>query len=163
MPIFPGQITAGCPGCEQAGLECANPQGWYWIDQGDGESRNRSNRAFINLRVRYGSIFSGAHQNIYPRRHLPSPSHPPLRRRPSRPTTFAMNVSTVLPVDGWAGYAAEAHKYLPPPSRLALLCLINVPLLAVVLNVLRQLVCPSQLYTVESVPGWLNRARFVSD
>lgn len=51
-----------------------------------------------------------------------------------------MNVTAVPPIDGWAGYVAEAQKYLPPPSRLALLCLINVPILAVVLNVLRQLV-----------------------
>lgn len=51
-----------------------------------------------------------------------------------------MNVTTALPVDGWAGYAAEAQKHLPPPTRLALLCLLNVPILAVVLNVLKQLV-----------------------
>ncbi|EIM91312.1 cytochrome P450 [Stereum hirsutum FP-91666 SS1] len=66
-----------------------------------------------------------------------------------------MNVTTALPVDGWAGYAAEAQRYLPPPTRLALLCLLNVPILAVVLNVLKQLILPRDPSLPPEVFHWL--------
>ena len=54
---------------------------------------------------------------------------------------FSFN-STVLPAhDAWSGYLAEAHKYLPDSTpRIALLALINIPIIVIVLNVLRQLV-----------------------
>jgi hypothetical protein len=54
---------------------------------------------------------------------------------------FGFN-STVLPAHGdWSGYLAEAHKYLPDSTpRLALLAFINIPIIVIVLNVLRQLV-----------------------
>lgn len=54
---------------------------------------------------------------------------------------FGFN-STVLPAHGdWSGYLAEAHKYLPDSTlRIALLAFINIPIIAIVLNVLRQLV-----------------------
>lgn len=54
---------------------------------------------------------------------------------------FGLN-STLLPAHGdWSGYLAEAHKYLPDSTpRLALLAFINIPIIAIVLNVLRQLV-----------------------
>ena len=50
--------------------------------------------------------------------------------------------STVLPAhDAWSGYLAEAHKYLPDSRiRIALLAFINIPIIVIVLNVLRQLV-----------------------
>lgn len=84
-------------------------------------------------------------EDIYP----PTSPPPPRSFPPTLSTSFTMNVTAVPPVDGWAGYVAEAQKYLPPPSRLALLCLINVPIFAVVLNVLRQLVrCYSFVPTV---------------
>jgi sterol 14-demethylase len=50
--------------------------------------------------------------------------------------------STVIPVHHtWLAYLHEAQRYLPDSgSRLALLVFINIPVIAVVLNVLRQLV-----------------------
>ncbi|KAH9031787.1 cytochrome P450 [Lactarius pseudohatsudake] len=56
---------------------------------------------------------------------------------------FSFN-STVLPAhDAWSGYLADAHKFLPDSTlRLALLAFINIPIIVIVLNVLRQLVLP---------------------
>ncbi|KAH8994997.1 cytochrome P450 [Lactarius akahatsu] len=56
---------------------------------------------------------------------------------------FSFN-STVLPAhDAWSGYLADAHKFLPDSTlRLALLAFINIPVIVIVLNVLRQLVLP---------------------
>jgi sterol 14-demethylase len=43
--------------------------------------------------------------------------------------------------DAWAGYLAHAQANLPPlNTRAILLLLVNAPLLAIVLNILRQLV-----------------------
>ena len=42
--------------------------------------------------------------------------------------------------EAWQGFVDEAQKYMPSSGRLALLALVNIPLLAVILNVLRQLV-----------------------
>ena len=51
------------------------------------------------------------------------------------------NVFGVPAQDTWTGFIAEAQKYLPQTySRLALLALINLPIIAIVLNVLRQTV-----------------------
>ncbi len=54
---------------------------------------------------------------------------------------FGFN-STVLPAhDAWSGYLAEVHQYLPDSTpRVVLLAFINIPVIAIVLNVLRQLV-----------------------
>ncbi|KAF8273285.1 cytochrome P450 [Lactarius quietus] len=56
---------------------------------------------------------------------------------------FSFN-STGLPAhDAWSGYLAEAQRYLPDSTpRLALLAFINIPIIAIVLNVLRQLILP---------------------
>lgn len=50
--------------------------------------------------------------------------------------------STVFPAHHtWLAYLQEAQRYLPDSrSRLALLVFINIPVIAVILNVLRQLV-----------------------
>ncbi|KAI0267751.1 cytochrome P450 [Gloeopeniophorella convolvens] len=52
--------------------------------------------------------------------------------------------STMLPTaDAWSGYLAEAQNLLPTSvSRVALLAFINIPVIAIVLNVLRQLIMP---------------------
>lgn len=42
--------------------------------------------------------------------------------------------------DDWSGYLAQAQQFTPTP-RLALLALLNVPIFAVVLNILWQFVC----------------------
>jgi sterol 14-demethylase len=54
---------------------------------------------------------------------------------------FGLN-STLIPVhDNWSGYLVEAQKFLPDSaSRVALLTFINIPVIVIVLNVLRQLV-----------------------
>ncbi|KAI9511821.1 cytochrome P450 [Russula earlei] len=76
--------------------------------------------------------------------------------------------STVFPLhDTWSGYLVEAQRYLPnSTSRFALLAFINIPLIAVVLNVLRQLVLPKHpslppevfhfLPFIGSAPGYGN-------
>lgn len=50
--------------------------------------------------------------------------------------------STVIPAHHtWLSHLHEVQRYLPESrTRLALLALINIPLIAVVLNILRQLV-----------------------
>ncbi|KAH9987308.1 cytochrome P450 [Russula compacta] len=56
---------------------------------------------------------------------------------------FGFN-STVIPThDTWSGYLVDAQRFLPnSASRVALLAFINIPVIAIVLNVLRQLVLP---------------------
>ncbi|KAF9007567.1 cytochrome P450 [Cyathus striatus] len=44
--------------------------------------------------------------------------------------------------DDWQGWFAQAHAKLPDTPRLVLLVLINTPLIAILLNVLRQLLIP---------------------
>ncbi|KAI0029351.1 lanosterol 14-alpha-demethylase [Vararia minispora EC-137] len=41
--------------------------------------------------------------------------------------------------EAWQGFVGEAQKYMPSSGRLALLAFVNIPLIAIVLNVLRQL------------------------
>lgn len=54
------------------------------------------------------------------------------------------NILGVPPQDVWSGFVVEGQKYLPQTySRLALLALINVPIIAIFLNVIRQIVCNS--------------------
>jgi hypothetical protein len=54
---------------------------------------------------------------------------------------LSLNSTVILTHDTWSGYLSEAQKLLPSSaSRLALLAFINIPLVAVLLNVLRQLV-----------------------
>jgi hypothetical protein len=64
--------------------------------------------------------------------------------------------STVLSAHHtWLAYLHEAQRYLPESrTRLALLVFINIPVIAVVLNVLRQLVRlePPRLYFAADVP-----------
>jgi sterol 14-demethylase len=52
--------------------------------------------------------------------------------------------SSVIPTQHtWSAYLLEAQSYLPDsPSYLALLAFINIPVIVIVLNVLRQLVRP---------------------
>lgn len=54
---------------------------------------------------------------------------------------LGLNSTLLLAHGDWSGYLTEAHKYLPDSTpRLALLAFINIPIIAIVLNVLRQLV-----------------------
>jgi sterol 14-demethylase len=54
---------------------------------------------------------------------------------------LGLNSTVILNYDTWSNYLSEAHTFLPTsPSRLALLAFINIPIVAVFLNVLRQLV-----------------------
>ena len=54
---------------------------------------------------------------------------------------FGFNSTVLSAHDAWSGYLSEANKYLPnSTSRFALLAFINIPVIAIVLNVLRQLV-----------------------
>ncbi len=51
--------------------------------------------------------------------------------------------STVISTHTWSAYLYKAQKYLPDSgSRLALLVFINIPVIALIFNVLRQLVRP---------------------
>jgi len=52
--------------------------------------------------------------------------------------------STIIPIHNtWSGYLIEAQRYLPDSTwRVALFAFINIPVIAIVLNVLRQLVRP---------------------
>lgn len=54
---------------------------------------------------------------------------------------LSLNSTVMLTQEYWSGYLSEAQKFLPNSvSRVALLAFINIPLVAVLLNVLRQLV-----------------------
>ncbi|KZV61731.1 cytochrome P450 [Peniophora sp. CONT] len=61
---------------------------------------------------------------------------------------MAFNGTSILGVpvpaqDAWSGFVAEAQKYLPQTySQLALLAFVNLPIIAIVLNVLRQTILP---------------------
>ena len=55
---------------------------------------------------------------------------------------MALN-STSFPVlssDAWSGYVQQAQAHLPSQSRLLLLGLVNLPVVIVILNALRQVV-----------------------
>jgi len=54
--------------------------------------------------------------------------------------TFSSLNGTVPVTDAWSGYLAHAQDHLRHNSRLALILLINAPVIVVLLNVLRQLV-----------------------
>lgn len=131
-----------CPGRETAGLECGCESAGPLLGRPSGrhEPDLARIRRFIILRVRMVRFLGGAEEDI---KYILAANTSSISRSfssSSRPRTFTMNVTTALPVDGWAGYAAEAQKFFPSSTRLALLCLINVPVLAVILNVLKQLV-----------------------
>jgi hypothetical protein len=54
---------------------------------------------------------------------------------------LGLNSTAILNYDTWSNYLSEAQTFLPTsPSRVALLAFINIPIIAVFLNVLRQLV-----------------------
>jgi sterol 14-demethylase len=54
---------------------------------------------------------------------------------------MAFNASSFAAPEAWSGFVEEAQKYLPQTtSRIALLAFVNIPLIAIILNVLRQLV-----------------------
>ena len=54
---------------------------------------------------------------------------------------LGLNSTVILNYDTWSNYLSDAQTFLPnSPSRVALLALINIPLIVVFLNVLRQLV-----------------------
>jgi len=59
---------------------------------------------------------------------------------------FASLNATVSVSDAWSGYLAHAQDHLRHNSRIALILLINAPVLAVLLNVLRQLVSTLSTY-----------------
>jgi sterol 14-demethylase len=55
---------------------------------------------------------------------------------------MSVNATAVPLDDAWNGFLASAEAHLPQsPVRLALLALVNIPILAIVLNVLWQWVC----------------------
>jgi len=47
---------------------------------------------------------------------------------------------TVPLSDAWSGYLADAQSHLQNNSRLILAVLVNIPIIAILLNVIRQLV-----------------------
>ena len=56
---------------------------------------------------------------------------------------LGLNSTVILNYDTWSNYLSEAQTFLPNSvSRIALLAFINIPIIAVFLNVLRQLVSP---------------------
>lgn len=65
-----------------------------------------------------------------------------------RSTAMEFNATAVPSSDAWSGYLAEAQKHLS--SRMIILALINIPVMAVVLNVLKQLVRMISLVHVHS-------------
>ncbi|KXN88639.1 Lanosterol 14-alpha demethylase [Leucoagaricus sp. SymC.cos] len=66
-------------------------------------------------------------------------------------------VNGTIPLsDAWAGYVSHAHAQLSPlNSRVIILLLVNVPVLAIVLNILRQLVLPRKPNEPPVVFHWL--------
>ncbi|KAF8907290.1 lanosterol 14-alpha-demethylase [Gymnopilus junonius] len=65
-------------------------------------------------------------------------------------------VNGSLPVsDVWAGYLAHAQASLPDNTRLIILLLINIPVIAIILNVIRQLVVPRRATDPPEVFHWL--------
>lgn len=57
--------------------------------------------------------------------------------------SFVSVNGTIPVVEGWSGYFTDAQEHLYNNQRLALLLLVNTPLFAIVLNVIRQLVGPA--------------------
>ena len=59
-------------------------------------------------------------------------------------TTLVLNLPAAMSFNatlhGWSDYAAQAQSYLPSTPRLALLGLVNLPLIIIAFNVLYQLV-----------------------
>jgi hypothetical protein len=54
---------------------------------------------------------------------------------------LSFNSTVIFAHDAWSGYLSEAQRFFPnSASRVALLVFINIPLIVVLLNVLRQLV-----------------------
>ena len=65
-------------------------------------------------------------------------------------------VNGSLPVsDAWAGYLAHAQANLPDKTRLIILLLVNIPVIAVILNVIRQLVSGGALKRENKSPDIL--------
>lgn len=63
------------------------------------------------------------------------------KQKSSHPLPAMSVVNGSLPIsDAWAGYLAHAQANLPDKTRLIILLLINIPVIAIILNVIRQLV-----------------------
>lgn len=59
---------------------------------------------------------------------------------------MSLNATSVPLAEGWSGFLSQAQGHLPESNiRLILLTLVNIPVIAVVLNVLWQLVCAAGL------------------
>ncbi|KAF8896469.1 cytochrome P450 [Infundibulicybe gibba] len=69
--------------------------------------------------------------------------------------SFAAYVNETISSDGWSGFLSQAQAHLPANSRMALLALLNIPLLAIVFNVVRQLVMPRNPSDPPVVFHWL--------
>ncbi|KAE9399093.1 lanosterol 14-alpha-demethylase [Gymnopus androsaceus JB14] len=70
-------------------------------------------------------------------------------------TPFSMNSTIPITVpDAWSGYLAQAQEISLTPT-VILLALVNVPLLAIVLNVLRQLIVPHSKTAPPVVFHWI--------
>ncbi|KAI0058678.1 lanosterol 14-alpha-demethylase [Artomyces pyxidatus] len=70
---------------------------------------------------------------------------------------MAFNTTTFVPSsDAWSGFLVEAQKIFPTSTaRLALLALVNIPVIAIVLNVLRQLILPRDRSLPPEVFHWI--------
>ncbi|THH13960.1 hypothetical protein EW146_g6313 [Bondarzewia mesenterica] len=66
-----------------------------------------------------------------------------------------LNATAIHSTDAWSGYLAEAQKHLPGSSRMIVLALVNIPLIAILLNVLRQLIMPRDKSLPPEVFHWL--------
>lgn len=56
--------------------------------------------------------------------------------------SFAAHLNGSIPIsDAWAGYLAQAQEHLPSNSRLALIFFVNIPVIAILVNALWQVVC----------------------
>ncbi|TFK33208.1 lanosterol 14-alpha-demethylase [Crucibulum laeve] len=68
----------------------------------------------------------------------------------------AFNSSSIPLPDGWSGYLAHAQEHwLPENSRTLLILLINAPVLAILLNALRQVIMPRDPSLPPEVFHWL--------
>ncbi|KDR78832.1 hypothetical protein GALMADRAFT_244429 [Galerina marginata CBS 339.88] len=70
--------------------------------------------------------------------------------------SFASRLNGTFPVsDAWSGYLAHAQEHLQNNTRLILILLINTPIIAIVLNIIRQLVVPRKATEPPTVFHWL--------
>ncbi|KAF9525625.1 lanosterol 14-alpha-demethylase [Crepidotus variabilis] len=69
--------------------------------------------------------------------------------------SFAQFNGTLPATDAWSGYLAQAQDHIQNNQRLALLLLINSPIIAILLNAIRQLIIPRKASDPPEVFHWL--------